>query len=353
MFLSLKEIKYEKLRYSLIIGMIMLISYLVFVLTGLAQGLAQQNTAAIKSWNVKKIVLNNNANINLTQSLITKKNSQQLHLTKKEAYIGQAPVVAKKSGLAKESAQFIGLESNQFIAKQVKLTSGHWVKNSQQLVVDQAFKTAGYKLGDHLKLNSNKTDYQIVGFTENAKLSVAPVIYGQLAAWQQLKNLNKSFKASAVVSQQANYQSHSNGLKTYSIQKFINKLPGYSAQNITFTFMIAFLMIISLIVIAVFLYILTIQKIQNYAVLRAQGIPARFLIRATLTQALLLVLIGIIIAAGLTGVTAVAIPAGTPMTFNLPLLTSIAGGLIVTALVGALIPVWTIAKIDPVSAIGG
>lgn len=41
------------------------------------------------------------------------------------------------------------------------------------------------------------------------------------------------------------------------------------------------------------------------------------------------------------------------MTFNLPLLTSIAGGLIVTALVGALIPVWTIAKIDPVSAIGG
>lgn len=71
MFLSLKEIKYEKLRYSLIIGMIMLISYLVFVLTGLAQGLAQQNTAAIKSWNVKQIVLNNNANINLTQSLIT------------------------------------------------------------------------------------------------------------------------------------------------------------------------------------------------------------------------------------------------------------------------------------------
>ena len=37
----------------------------------------------------------------------------------------------------------------------------------------------------------------------------------------------------------------------------------------TFEFMIGFLLIISLIVIAVFLYIITIQKLSNYAVLRA------------------------------------------------------------------------------------
>ena len=38
MFLALKEIKREKLRYSLIIGMIVLISYLIFILTSLAWG---------------------------------------------------------------------------------------------------------------------------------------------------------------------------------------------------------------------------------------------------------------------------------------------------------------------------
>ncbi|MFT8393220.1 MAG: ABC transporter permease [Liquorilactobacillus ghanensis] len=353
MFLALKEIKHEKLRYGLIIGMIMLISYLVFVLTGLSQGLAQQNTAAIKSWNAKQIVLNKNANVNLTQSLITQKASQQLKLTATEAYVGQASVVAKKNGLAKESAQFIGLESNQFIAQHLQLTSGHWAKNQQQLVVNQSFKTAGYKLGDHLKLNSSKTNYQIVGFTKNATLSIAPVIYGQLATWQQLKNLNNSFKTSAIVSQKANYQTSASDLKAYPIKTFINKLPGYSAQNLTFTFMIAFLMVISLIVIAVFLYILTIQKIQNYAVLRAQGVPAQFLIRATLAQAFLLVLVGIIIAAGLTVLTSLIIPAGTPMTFNLSLLSGIAGGLVLMALFGALIPIWTITKIDPITAIGG
>ncbi len=43
--------------------------------------------------------------------------------------------------------------------------------------------------------------------------------------------------------------------------------------------MIAFLMIISLIVIAVFLYIITIQKLPNYAVLRVQGIANKVLIQ--------------------------------------------------------------------------
>lgn len=36
------------------------------------------------------------------------------------------------------------------------------------------------------------------------------------------------------------------------MNEFINKLPGYSAQNATFGFMIGFLMIISLVIIAVF-----------------------------------------------------------------------------------------------------
>ena len=39
MFLALKEIKHEKLRYGLVISMVVLISYLIFILTSLAQGL--------------------------------------------------------------------------------------------------------------------------------------------------------------------------------------------------------------------------------------------------------------------------------------------------------------------------
>lgn len=52
MYLAIKEIKHEKLRYGMIIAMIALISWLIFILTGLAQGLGnppQQSTAGISN----------------------------------------------------------------------------------------------------------------------------------------------------------------------------------------------------------------------------------------------------------------------------------------------------------------
>lgn len=70
--------------------MIVLISYLVYFLSGLAFGLAQQNTQAIDSWQIQRVVLNKDANVNMSQSMLTTKEASQLKLTDKEAYLGQA-----------------------------------------------------------------------------------------------------------------------------------------------------------------------------------------------------------------------------------------------------------------------
>ena len=50
MFLAWKEIKHSKTRFSLIIGVMVLVSYLVFFLVGLAYGLAQDNRTSIDKW---------------------------------------------------------------------------------------------------------------------------------------------------------------------------------------------------------------------------------------------------------------------------------------------------------------
>jgi len=353
MFLALKEIRHEKLRYGLIVGMIVLVSYLVFVLSGLAYGLAQQNTQAISSWQASKIVLNSDANDSLSQSLLTKQTTDKAKLTQHEAYLGQAGVVAKAKGQAKLSAQFLGISQQQFIYRRVKVTSGHKPVTNRQIMVDDSFKTNGYHLGDRVTLNSTDTTYKIVGFTHNAKLSVAPVIYGTLGTWRTLSHVTSDFQANGIVTERASFQPKVAGLSTLTMGQFINKLPGYSAQNTTFTFMIGFLMIIAMVVIAVFLYILTLQKLPNYAVLRAQGIPAKVLVTTTLSQAMLLVVGGLVLGAALTLATVLALPAGVPMGFNIPLLAGVTGGILLTGLVGALIPVKVILNVDPVSVIGG
>ncbi|MGP4116695.1 FtsX-like permease family protein [Levilactobacillus zymae] len=352
MFLALKEIRHEKLRYGLIIGMILLISYLVYVLSGLAYGLAQQNTQAIDSWDAQTVTLDRDANVSLSQSLITTATANKLTLTKHQAYVGQAGVVAKAKGKTNVSAQFLGLDKTQFIAKNLKLTTGHKPTTNRQVVADTSLQNQGYRVGNHITLNSVNTKFTIVGFTKNAKLNVAPVVYGTLGAWRTLRGVAPTMQASAIVSQKSGKITTS-PLKTYSVQAFVNELPGYSAQNTTFGFMIGFLMIIAVVVIAVFLYILTMQKLPNYAVLRAQGIPARFLVGNTISQALVLVVSGLVLGALLTFATMRALPLGVPISFNLPLLGGVTLGILLTGVLGALIPVRLILKVDPVTVIGG
>lgn len=353
MFLALKEIKHEKLRYGLIIAMIALISYLIFILTSLALGLAQENTAAIDSWKIKSVVLNKDSDTNLRQSLLTTEQVNKLTKNKNNAVIAETIVVAKATDKEKQSASFIGLEKEQFINRDLKISSGRKFTNNHEVVVDDSFKQKGYKLGDYLTLNSDSTKYKIVGFTHNAKINISPIIYGTTTTWQNLRGMGSNFGGSAIVSKKNLIKNTDTSLKLYTVEEVINKLPGYSAQNSTFIFMIGFLMIISLIIIAVFLYIITIQKIGNYAVLRAQGSPAKLLVNATFSQSLLLTIIGLAISLILTAATALSIPASVPMAFNINFMTIVSIGLIFMAILGSLIPVRIVLKVDPVSVIGG
>lgn len=352
MFLALKEIKHEKLRYGLIILMIFLISYLIFMLSSLVVGLASQNTQAIENWNAQKIVLNKNANISMSQSILTKDDLKNAKIGKNEAIIGQLGIVAKKKGKSSISAQFLGIKKDQFIYQDQDIIAGKKAKNGNQITVDSSFKDKGYKLGDQISLNGSKKKYKIVGFVNNAKINIAPIVYGSMKTWKKLRMVAPNVAASAVVSKNSNYKFNYKDAKTYPIQAFINKLPGYTAQNLTFELMIGFLFVISLIVIAVFLYILTMQKMHNFAVMRAQGIPSKTLVGATISQSIILVAIGVVIAIILMWLTDLTLPAAVPMTFTPAIMISGTLGMLVMGIIGSLIPIRSILKVDPAKAIG-
>ena len=58
MFLAIEEMRQNKLRYGLILGLLILIAYLVFFLTGLAYGLMQENRTAVDKWQADYVLLN-------------------------------------------------------------------------------------------------------------------------------------------------------------------------------------------------------------------------------------------------------------------------------------------------------
>lgn len=350
MFLALHEVKKEKLRYGLVMGVILLIAYLIFILSALAQGLASQNTAAVNSWQSQSVLLSKDANGNLAQSMLTKEEMPKVSSTKQDQ-VGLAQGILK-AGDARQSATFIGLANNSQIQKQTKLVQGRWLQNDTELVLSDQLKQQGFKLNQKVTMGLSNQTFTVVGFAKNALYNMSPVAYGSLDAWPAVKGVNSEFAGSGIVSQ-GKLRTDNDNLQVLSKKELFNKMPGYAAQNQTFLFMIAFLIVISIVIVAIFLYILTMQKLENLAVLRAQGIPSSYLIQNTLSQTVLIMVVSVGLGTLLSALTGLVIPKAVPMSFDPVLMTGTAVVLVLTGIIGAVIPMRIIAKIDPVSVIGG
>lgn len=371
MFLAFNEIRHSKLRYGLIVLTIALISYLTFILSALAFGLAQSNRTVIDTWDAQNIVLNSDVDGVLRQSSLTQKQIDDISSDGQIARLGELSDIASGSKQGtKKGIEVLGVSTDEFIYNSIAIESGKNFQSTYEAVADDSLKAQGYVLGEKLKLSSGGHELTLVGFTHHSQLSVAPVVYVSLDTWHELKfgrstqtqstqtspsdtSPGSNVAGSAVVIRNGKLNHSVEGTQELSINEFIEKLPGYSAQNITFNLMIGFLFVITLIIIAIFLYILTMQKIANYTVLKIQGIPTGFLVRGTFGQALLLSITGVIIGAILTALTAIPIPATVPISFNIPMLTIDGLAIIAMSLLGALVSAATIVKIKPTSIVSG
>ncbi|CAH0416501.1 ABC transporter permease [Periweissella fabaria] len=351
MFLAIKEIKHEKLRYALITGMIMLVSYLVFILSGLSSGLQTLNSAAIDTWGANAIVLNKDSQLILPQSVVAPTDVKRATAAGGAKLVQFGGLVKDSSG-HKESVQTVGIDPNEFIYKDLKIETGKTITADNQVVVSDNLKVDGFKLGDTIKFANTDVSAKIVGFTKNANLNIAPVVYTTITTAQKITE--RPGVVNGVVFKDA--KPDVSGLRTsqvYGIDEFVNALPGNSAQTMTFNFMIGFLMVIILIVITIFLYILTIQKLPNFGVLKAQGVATKYLVKNTLFQSFLIAVIGVGIAVILTTITAVILPAQVPIFISASYVAVTAVLIIVMSLLGSLIPIREIVKVDPYTMIGG
>lgn len=353
MFLAINEIKHSKLRYTLVMGVMFLIAYLVFFLTGLAYGLAQDNRRAVDKWDADNILLTEEANNNLNMSMIPLKTFDDVKADEK-AYLTQTAGVIKGDSGEKIDVSFFGIDKDQFLAP--KLTSGKMFSSDDEAVADSSLEDEyDLKIGETVKMAGNDKTLKIVGFTDNAKFNVAPVLYTTIGAYQEIRfetqGTSENTRINAIITR-GKVQSIPDDLDETSIKDFINDLPGYSAQVLTFGFMIGFLIVIAAIVIGIFIYVLTMQKAEIFGVMKAQGISSRYISNSVIAQTFLLATVGVVIGLAATLGTALVLPDAVPFQVNMLFFGGISLLMILVALIGAFFSVRTIVKIDPLKAIG-
>ena len=356
MFLALNEIMHSKLRYALVAGVMFLIAYLVFFLTGLAYGLAQDNRTAVDKWEADSIVLSKDANSNLGMSMITKKTAEEVE-GGKVAYLAQTPGVVTSKDSTEEgkiNVSFFGIDKDQFIMP--NLVEGKAFNNDDEAIGDISLKEEyGLAVGDTVKLSGSDKTFKLTGFTDHAKFNVSPVLYTTINAYQQIRfekeDTSENARINAIVVR-GKINDLPEDLEQIKISKFINELPGYNAQVLTFGFMIGFLIVIAAIVIGIFIYVLTMQKINIFGVMKAQGITGGFIARSVVAQTFILSFVGILL--GLVGTvgTSLVLPDAVPFQSNWLFFGVISLLMLVVSVLGALFSVRTIVKIDPLKAIG-
>lgn len=349
MFLAWNEIRRNKLKFGLIIGVLAMISYLLFLLSGLANGLINMNKEGIDKWHADAIVLNKDANQTVQQSIFNKKDIENKY--KKQATLKQTGEIVS-NGHQKDNVLVFGVEKSSFLVP--SLIEGHKATKDNEVLADETLKNKGFNIGDTLTLSQSDEKLHIVGFTESAKYNASPVIFTNDATIAKINPRLTGDKINAVVVRDTNWKDKklNQKLEAVSINDFIENLPGYKPQNLTLNFMISFLFVISATVIGIFLYVMTLQKTSLFGILKAQGFTNGYLANVVIAQTLILALFGTTIGLLLTGVTGAFLPDAVPVKFDVLTLLIFAVVLMIVSVLGSLFSILTIRKIDPLKAIG-
>lgn len=372
MFLARKELWFSKRRFFLIGFIIVLITWLVFLLSGLGNGLSDLGTAVIRYSDMDLAVFQEESEFTLGKSTLPQSlvdEVAQLDGVEAAAGISTAPgsilqgASADEESGKKTSVLFIGVEPGSFIEPAV--ISGEALEAGQpnRVLVDSSLMAEGFALGDTITLSSIGTEYEIGGFVDNQKLNHMPAVYVTSDTLREFKymvpgsDMGIEDPINAVFLTGKDLDSKQiaatiDGVEVGNKKESLNGVPGYKAESGTISMMLWLLIFISAFVIAVFFYVLTTQKVNQFGVMKAIGASNGFVIRSVMSQVFLLSTVSILIGVGLTYLTTLALPEGMPFNLLPEMVVMYSLVLLGTSLIGALFSIRSITKIDPITALG-
>jgi putative ABC transport system permease protein len=370
MFLAIRELKHAKWRFAMIGMILVLISWLVFILSGLGNGLSALNAATFQNMKAEYVTFEEGSRHSMTRSVISENLVQDLKAHEEvedAAAMGSHIAVVLKEGQEDDSEKMdvsiLGIEPGSFLEPAViegdPLTQGE----NHQVIVNDSLIDEEINVGDTLEIEGTTETLEVAGIVEGESFSHLPAIFVTMEKWRLINfaapgsDMGIERPVNAIMLQGNSIETDKlenaiEGIEVATKNEAINGLPGYTAENGTIMMMLGFLLVISAFVIAVFFYVLTLQKANQFGVMKAIGANNRFLAKAIVSQITLLATISIGIGILLTYGTAAIFPAGMPFSLDPMLVLIYAIVLLVVSVLSSLISVRKITKIDPLQAIG-
>ncbi|MDQ6599052.1 ABC transporter permease [Bacillus salipaludis] len=339
MILSWKEMKKNKVRFLILGSIVFLVSLLTFIISGLANGLSQDNAALIKD-------------LPQGQFYMTKDAEKTYNLSKIDRSI-QNKILNKQKDAVAFSIQMGFLndkDDKQQSVAFVTSTGSKLFKNvkHEEIILDSSLKDKGIKVGDTLTNNQFSGKFIVKGFVDQKKYSHVPVAYINMEDYKQIykvKEMQLVFIPGGDSSQEFT------GLQSFSQKDFLNTIPSYNAEQMSLNMIVWFLVIISGMLFAIFFYMMNVQKIGLYGILKAIGVKTSDLFKMMWTQMIFITVISLAMSIALSQVFNMIAPKGMPFHLTFETTAQLSIVFLVIGFIGATLSGIQIKKVEPLQAI--
>ncbi len=358
MFLALKEFRHAKLRYALVTGVIAMVASLVFILSGLANGLAAGNSEAIESMEADRFVTAIGAELSFDRSRMSPDTVQAVmdadgvdEAQPFNTIMGNVRV-ADTDELV--SVSVIAVPVDSFLAPAV--TSGESLADMPDgLVIDQSLVNEGVEIGDMLVFEPSGAELEVVGITEGFQYRLAPTLLMNLENITDIQpDIEDNVNAIAVRGDAAMLDTLPDsvaGIEIADQGTIIQELPGYTEQALTLLLIQVFLVVIAAGIIAAFFFILTLQKMSELGVMKALGATTWVLAKALIIQSIILGIIGVLFGIAAGCIVWYLAQGFVPYQIRWEQMAMYGSILLIVAIVGTLLSLIRIARVDPLDAI--
>ncbi|MGV2621376.1 UNVERIFIED_CONTAM: ABC transporter permease [Halobacillus marinus] len=330
MNMAWKEMKKNKARFLLLGSIVFLLSLMTFILSGLSEGLSEDNVSLVKQMPDKTFHLNAGADGSYAQSTI--------------------PSTEAESGIFAFSIQMGTMTGDQEEKHTVAFFSSNEPEQVQQVgdgevILDSSLKKEGLSEGEWIKTPLLKEPLRIAGFTDHKRFNHSPVALLNESTYQRMTGL-KEWQVLV-----ASDEKNTTELRPFSKQEFLTTIPSYQAEQTTLTMIVWFLVGISGLLFAVFFYMMNVQKVGMYGILKALGLRTRTLFQMMWTQMGVLIVLSIV-AAGAVSLNLIhLLPEGTPYSLSVQTVLRLSLVFFIVGFAGSTLSAVQIRRIDPLTAI--
>lgn len=361
MFLGLKELRYNKSRYALIVGILILLVFMVLFLSGLANGLARATSGAIEDSKAEYYVLSEDADDIISRSTLSDKKLQEVQAMTTDTVTAidlQRMSIELEGDKTKRDITYMAVDPDSFMMP--KVIEGNKLASTDAgytIVLDDSFMDEGVAIGDTVFDATTRSEMTVVGFAKD-------ILYGHTSMGIISIDTYTEIRTLITPSYEKNYHAfaiNGNDIENIQLDKaevlsrdsVISSIPGYAQEQTTITMILWVLVIVSAAILGVFFYVITIQKLQQFGVLKALGAEMRMLSGMIIFQVLLLAGGSMIIGNILTFVMAGMLPNSMPFSLKGSSAIMISLAFVVISVFCSLISLLKVAKVDPLITIGG